>query len=215
MIRGLYFDFDGTISDAKSIAYDSLIQTLDEFGYSYDKKVARKLLGWKMDRIFKGLKLPVRDLKKVSKRFYEIFTYESLHGGIKLCVSVKPLYELAKKYHLVIVSNSETAFVKTSIKKLGLNGLFSHVYGSEKFRNKDDFLKAIFRKKKIKHNEAMYIGDRFSDVKYARRSGCITVAIHNSCAWSTLKEIKAEKPDYIIKDFYGLKKIVEKINNTQ
>lgn len=213
MIKGLYFDFDGTISDARRIAYESLIKTLEEFKYSYDKKKASKLLGWKMVKIFEGLNLPKKDLNRFRKRFYERFTAKALNGGIKLCVSVKPLYELSKKYPLVIVSNSETSFVKASIKKLKLNKLFSQVYGSEKFTSKDKLLKKLFSDRKVKNEEMLYIGDRFSDIEYARSAGCIAVAVHNSCSWSTLKEIKRERPDYIIKDFYGLKKLVEKLNN--
>ena len=38
VIKAVFFDFDGTISDAKKIARDSMIQTLDEFGYDYDRK---------------------------------------------------------------------------------------------------------------------------------------------------------------------------------
>ena len=72
----------------------------------------------------------------------------------------------------------------------------------------------MFKKRGLKHDEVLYIGDRFSDVQYARAAGCIAVSIYNSCSWSTLKEIKKEKPDYIIKDFYGLKKLIEKMNNT-
>ena len=68
MIKRIYLDFDGTVSDAKHIAYESLIQTLQEFEYKYDKKEAGKLLGWKMNRIFQDLGLPKKDLNKWVKK---------------------------------------------------------------------------------------------------------------------------------------------------
>ena len=73
-------------------------------------------------------------------------------------------------------------------------------------------LEKIFEKMKIRPVEAIYIGDRFSDVDYAREAGCYAVAIHNDCSWSTKSAILKEKPDFIIKDFKDLKRIVEKLN---
>jgi len=66
----------------------------------------------------------------------------------------------------------------------------------------------LFRKFGVKPSEAVYVGDRFSDVEFARKAGCVAVAIHNKCSWSSLSVIKKEKPDFIVKDFYGLKKVV-------
>ncbi|MFH1238419.1 MAG: HAD hydrolase-like protein [archaeon] len=212
MIKVIFLDFDGTISDARGIAYKSIVRTLDEFGYRFDKKLLLSLMGEKMPKIFSGLGLNPWRLGAVRRRFYKYFTKSALDGGIKLCVSVKSLWEIKKDYPLIVISNSETSFIKASIKKLGLKGLFKKVYGAEKFSSKDKLLEKLFRKFRIKPSEAIYIGDRFSDVRFARDSGCVAVAINNKCSWSDLKTIKKEKPDYLIKDFRGLKKIIRSID---
>ena len=212
MIKLILFDFDGTISDARGIAFKSIVRTLDEFGYKFDKKLLLSLMGQKMREIFKGLGLSIKNLSLVRRRFYKYFTGAALDGGIKLCVSVKPLWELKKDYPLIVISNSETSFIRASIKKLKLRGLFKEIYGAEKFSHKDELLEKLFKKMKIKPSEAIYVGDRFTDIEYARDAGCVAVAIHNKCAWSDLKTIKKEKPDYLIKDFYGLKKVLREFN---
>ena len=211
MIKVIFFDFDGTISDAKEIAYSSMVKVLEEYGYKFNEQKLRKLMGSKMQVILKKLGLKIKDLDVVRKKFYKYLTKAALDGGIKLCVSLKPLWELKKNYPLVVISNSETHFLKASIKKLKIRGLFNKVYGAEKFEKKDEILKKLFKKMKIKPSEAIYIGDRFSDIDYARKAGCVAVAIHNKCSWSNLATIKKEKPDYIIKDFKGLKKIIDSI----
>jgi len=212
MIKAIFLDFDGTISDAKKIAYESMVLAFDDFGYRFDEKRLRGLMGIKMRLILKELGLPPREVKKVRTRFYRYFSRAAINGGIKPCVSLKPLWELKKDYPLIVISNSREKFLKMSIGALGLKGLFRWSYGSEKFREKDDILRKLFRKMKIRPSEAIYVGDRFSDVGCARDSGCVAIAIHNKCAWSDLKMIKKEKPDYIIKDFYGLKKIINSID---
>ncbi|MCH7850833.1 MAG: hypothetical protein IH845_04285 [Nanoarchaeota archaeon] len=42
-------------------------------------------------------------------------------------------------------------------------------------------------------------------------AGCVSVAIHNKCSWSDLKTIKAQRSDYIIKDFRELQKLLKAI----
>ena len=213
MIKVIFFDFDGTISDAKSIAYNSMIRALEDFGYNLDGEKLRKLMGTKMHLILKKFGLGAIEVQKVRKRFYKYFIKAAVDGGIKPCVSLRPLWEMKKEgMPLVVISNSKTSFLRASIKTLKIRGLFRKIYGSEKFKAKDDLLRKLFKKFKVKPSEAIYVGDRFSDVEFARDAGCVAVAIHNRCSWSTLKLIKKEKPDYIIKDFRGLRKIVNGID---
>jgi len=216
MIKAIFFDFDGTVSDAKKIAYDSMVRALDDFGYKFNGKLLMGLMGVKMHLILKGLGLAASEVKTVRKRFYKYFIQGAVDGRIKPCVSMKPLWEMKDSgMPLIVVSNSDSKFLKASIKTLEIKGLFSKVYGSDQFSTKDDLLKKLFKKIKASPSEVLYVGDRFSDVAFARKAGCLAVAIHNKCAWSSLKLIKKEKPDYIIRDFRGLKKIVKDLEKSE
>ncbi len=213
VIKAIFFDFDGTISDARKIAEDSLMLTLDEFGFKYNKEKALELLGIKMRLILKKLKIGDKKLEKIRKRFYEYFTRMALEGKIKPCVSLKPLWEMKRDLSLVVVSNSDLKFLKASIGVLKLEGLFSEVCGAEDGFEKDDILKKSFKKMGIQGTEAVYVGDRFSDIEFARKAGCVAVAICNKCSWSSLEEIEKEDPDFVVRDFRGLKKVIKKINS--
>ncbi|MFH1452130.1 MAG: HAD family hydrolase [archaeon] len=212
MIKAIFFDFDGTISDAHGIAIKSLVRTLDEYGYNFSQNDVVDLLGSKMHLILKNLGVNPGHLDIIRRRFYKYFKLGAISGGIKPCVSLKPLWKLQEKYPLIVVSNSESSFLRASVKTLGIKGLFKRVYGAEKFAQKDEMLVKLFKKMKIKPSEAIYVGDRFSDVEFARDAGCYAVAIHNKCSWSDLKTIKKEKPDYIIRDFRELGRLVKRLN---
>jgi len=212
MVKYIFLDFDGTISDAYSAGFKSMVKVLEEFKYEFKKSKILELMGEKMEVIFKELGLNQGHLDSARRRFYKYFKKEASEGGIKLCVTVEPLWELKKQgYKFIVVSNSETSFVKLSAKKLGIKKLFYKIYGAEKFQTKDNLLEKLFKKYKIKPQETMYIGDRFSDIRCAKKIRCISIAIHNKYSWSDLSMIKKEKPDYIIKDFGGLKKILKEI----
>jgi phosphoglycolate phosphatase len=212
MIKAIFFDFDGTISDSHSLAFKSIVRTLDDYGYKFNQNRLLELMGNRMHVIFKRLGLNPGHLDSVREKFYKYFTKGAKQGDIKLCVSMKPLWDLKKKYPLIVISNAESSFVRASVKRLELKGLFKKIYGADKFSHKDELLVELFDKMELKPHEAIYVGDRFSDMEYARDAGCYAVAIHNKCAWSDLKTIKKEKPDYIIKDFRELKKVIRELD---
>ena len=170
MIKVIFFDFDGTISDSRKIAYLSMVKVLDENGYEFDEKKLLELMGSKMQVILKDLNLKTKDLEIVRKKFYKYFIEATINNRAKPCVSLKLLWKLSKDYPLIVVSNSETSFLKTSIKKLKLKGLFKEIYGAEKFTKKDKMLKELFKKFRIKPHEAIYIGDENLDFLVAIKS---------------------------------------------
>ena len=213
MIKILFFDFDGTISDAKDLVYKTFTKVLEKHNYKFDKQKVHKLLGAKIAEILKELGIPKNQIIKTKKEHYKKLLEEFKKNKLKLCVSVEPLKELRKRYKMIVISNSESPFIRVSAEKLKVANLFHEFYPAEKFTTKDEELKRLFKKYKIKPHEAVYIGDRFSDVRYARKSGCWAISIHNKCSWSPLKDVLKEKPDFIIKDFYGLKKVLEKLNS--
>ena len=213
MIKAVFFDFDGTISDSRSIAIRSLVKTLEEFGYDVDERKLIRLLGFKMGRMLKKLNLGVNDIEAIRKKFYKYFT-GMVVGGIRPCVSLKPLWKMKEEgMPLFVISNSRGSFLWASIKELEIDGLFDRVYGAEKFDFKDEMLRILFKRMGIEPVEAVYVGDRFSDVEFARKAGCVAVAVHNKCSFSTLEKIEKEGPDYIVRDFYGLRKVLKELNS--
>ena len=212
MIKAIFFDLDGTINDAKWLAHFSLTKTLDYFGFKYDDKKTYEALGNKMPGILKVLGIKT-DVNKFREKFLEYFISGAKEGAIKRCGNLRPLWRLSKEFPMTVISNSPAEFIYASIDRLNLHGMFNKFYGGEAFDTKDKFLKKLFRKMKIKPSEAIYVGDRFSDVRYAKKAGCISVAIYNKYSWSNLEKIKKENPDYIIKNFSELRKLIKKINS--
>ena len=212
MIKAIFFDLDGTINDAKWLAHFSLVKTLEYFNLKYDDKKTYEALGNKMPGILKVLDIKF-DVNKFRKKFLEYFVEGAKEGAIKRCGNLRPLWKLSKKYPMTVISNSQIEFIKVSIDRLNLHGMFKEFYGGEAFDTKDKFLKKMFRKMKIKPSEAVYVGDRFSDVRYAKKAKCIAIAIHNKYSWSSREQIEKENPDYIIKNFFQLRKLIKKINS--
>lgn len=211
MVKYLFFDFDGTISDARKLTYESIIHVLDSFYFHYSKSKVKILMGYKIQEILMRLGIKRVSASKIRRKFYSAIINKKKLSKLKLCCDVKPLWDLKKKgYQLIIVSNSESSFLKASIKQLKLEGLFYDVFGSESFKTKDEMLKKLLKKYNIKGKETFYIGDRFSDINYAHFVKMNSIAIYNKCSWSSKKILLKEKPDYLISNWDDLKFILEK-----
>jgi phosphoglycolate phosphatase-like HAD superfamily hydrolase len=209
-VKYIFFDFDGTVSDAKKLTYETLLDILDSMDFKFSRLKLKKMMGAKMPKILDEVGIDGHLVDKIRKKFYNNLVKKSDLSKLKLCSDVKPLYDLKKEgVRLIVLSNAEKSFVEASIRALGLEGLFYRVYGAHKSLTKDEVMKKLFKKFKINGKDVMYVGDRFSDMDYAHRAEMIAVAIHNDCSWSSLKEMIAEDPDFIIHDFDGLKELYE------
>lgn len=211
MIRAIFFDFDGTISDAKKLISDGMFWLLKKEQYVFDEIKLNSLIGDKMEVIIEKLGLK-GDIDALRKKFYDRVVGQVDSSKLRLVAPVKPLRDLHRDHLMMVISNAESRFTKKCAKKLGVTDIFDEIHGAEGFTTKDVLMKKLFKKYNLKPHEVIFVGDRFSDVEYARKAGCWAVAIHNKYSWSTKKVILAEHPDFIIKDFNGLKKVVEKLN---
>ncbi|MCH7850836.1 MAG: HAD family hydrolase [Nanoarchaeota archaeon] len=208
MIKAVFFDFDGTIADTRGAFFKAFVRTFDDFESEIDKIKVVKNMGTELFVLFKKMGINPGHIDAMRRRFYKhygLFTKEK----IKSCVSLKPLFKISEDYKLFIISNSETFVIKKLLKSLEIKSIFSGIYGSDKFSTKDKMIRKIYRKINVKPSEVIYVGDRFTDIEYSRSAGCVSVAIHNKCSWSDLKTIKAQRPDYIIKDFRELGRLLK------
>ncbi len=213
VVKAIFFDFDGTICDTKDAAIYSFSKTLKELGYNFDEERISELLGVKIDLMLKILGLEKDDIKREEGKFYENFIL-AVDKNLNSCVSLWPIWEIRKRgIPLYVISNSRGDFLNKFISKLKISGLFSGVYGAEEFDTKDGMLSMLFEDMGIMSDEAIYVGDRFSDIRFAKKAGCISVAIYNECSWSTLEKIEKENPDFIINNFYELEKLIKKLNH--
>ncbi len=207
MRKTLFFDFDGTIVDTKSVYYKEIYNVVRIFGYKYSQVDKAIDLGLSLTRTLKRL-----GLSSVASWFTKRKITHSVVSHIdevKKCKDVDSIKNLSKDYNKILVSNSLKEFILPIVKRLGLNKCFREVYGTEDFVDKADFLKDYIVRKKLDRKKCFYIGDRGVDVEVAKRIGCRSVIVSGVCAWDSRKEVLKHKPDFIISDIKDLNKILK------
>ncbi len=208
MIKILLFDFDGTIADTFKLGCDSLAFVLRQNHLAYDNRV-KELLGYRISEVLRMMHIGSKFFGIIRKEFYNLIMKSV--NDLRPCIDLKLLGDLSKDYGMIIVSNSETSYLKKGINVLKIDKIFREFYGSNNFKSKEAMLKRIFKKYHVKPKECVYVGDRPSDIDSARIAKCWSVGIHNGCSWSTLKQMKEANPDFIVKNFDGLKGVLKKI----
>ncbi|MCX8158877.1 MAG: HAD family hydrolase [Candidatus Pacearchaeota archaeon] len=209
MIKILIFDFDGTIVDTKEVYFKMINKHLNKIGIG--KRQIEKTI-----KLGMNLYDSIREM--IPSRIYSWWLKEKITReivkeikDIKKCKNVDAIKEFKTKK--ILISNSYSDFVRPIIKHLKLKKYFNEIYCADDFRDKADFIKKYLKLNEIDANRCLYIGDRVSDIKLAKKVGCYSIIILGKCAWDSRKEIMKEKPDFIISDLSEIREILRKFNS--
>ena len=198
MIKGIVFDFDGTLAN-------SLISGLDGFNYAYEKMgmtkpesaEIKKYFGAGADRIFHRL---LGDWPKALEAFehYKVYRTENpfhstWHTGVEELLEKIAVHQIPA----AIVTGRHSEDLDLVSQHLGLAGRFvkvvcdNHVQASKPSPEGIILAAAALQ---LLPSEIIYVGDSSSDIEAAHAAGAIAVA----ALWdqSAIKDNFQTKPDH-------------------
>jgi HAD superfamily hydrolase (TIGR01549 family) len=235
-IRGIIFDFDGTILDIREPLKKSIEEVYEAKNINANIDDTIEEIGALMETI-QGYPLP-----KILLESYDMFKYitslQSLTFFKKLEIAIKiftkyltyakdaPLYpntteilkKLKKSFDLFIVSHNQTRNVIEHLEKEEITSLFKAVYGADilpALKPDPIALRPIFESyKSCKLQEFIMVGDMPSDIESGREAGVWTVGIASGV--SSKKTLTEFKPDVLVESLSEFLKIIEqkKVTNS-
>ena len=134
---------------------------------------------------------------KETKRFLKAF------NGVK-----HTLIKLKKRYKLALISNCTHEEILASLKiaKIDLK-IFDALIGNDDVKKPKPFSDEIFKAGKILHSKIKWvIGDSIYDIRAGKRAKTKTIAVLTGN--HTKNELKKEKPDYILRNFNQVLRIL-------
>lgn len=206
----IVFDFDGTIVDSKKLYVDVIHGSLLKFCYIYPKSHIAKKLGPKVEETLSNIgKFNPKIKAKLKKDINDWVTKKVRH--IKLCPYVKQtLKELKKKkkekIKIAILTNSVRKYTIAFLKKNNIDKFFDKLICAENFATKENAIKKLAKRYKIKIKDIVYIADTKKDIKVAKKVGC-KIIIVLACSWYK-SQFKNRKQKFIIKDLSKLKNVI-------
>jgi pyrophosphatase PpaX len=174
MIKAVLFDFDGTLVDSLEAVRKFVNDVLGMYGYkAIDlEDFEKNYFSIPLKEIFKK-RVPnvtqkeLDGMLKYSFKGYE--KYIKLHDG-----AIELLERLSKKYILGIVTSRRTFSLELTLDEFKMHKYFKLLMPRESYENPkphpESLLKAL-DKFKLKPEEAVYVGDNETDVKFAKAAG--------------------------------------------
>lgn len=210
-IKAIIFDFDLTLVNSFQALHAAWHDFKKYHQIDFLKIPEKQLWGISKDVIFKRIARlhhnrlswqEIRDLgiKYTAKHFANLKFRE-----LKMLEDFKK-----KKIKLGIISyNYLNTILKTAKSVQNRKIKFDFIISSEskKGKTKEQFLKYILKRSKIKKEELIYVGDHPQDIEEGKRAGVMTAGV--STGLFSSDQLKKYKPDILISKLSQLKKYVE------
>jgi HAD superfamily hydrolase (TIGR01509 family) len=207
MIKGIVFDFDGTIVDSMQMVFNALNDALKK----------RSLPSIEIELLGRMAGLPIIDIinakahisestaKEIEKDVFEEYT-SFCRTRCQLLPHVESTLKILKsrQIKLGLLTTTPNKPLQTIVKKFSLEDYFDIMIAKEDAKNKPnpEGLEKIINKFGIEKYECLYVGDSPIDILTGKASGIKTIAVTTGIA--TIEQLKEAKPDGIIPNLQKL-----------
>jgi len=217
LIRGIIFDFDGTLIDSYEAIAESLNHVRAAFALpAFALEQVRPMVGHGLEhliaeaigpeRVDEGVRLFRQSYAQICERKTSILpqvkqTLDALDG---------------RGYQMAIASNKPSYFARDILKALEMDHLFAEVLGpNDVDRPKPDpeMLEIIIMRIGLSPEEVVYVGDMPLDVEVGRRAGVAVYAVPTGSA--TRADLLQARPDRLLHRFGDLLSILPSLSGAR
>jgi len=206
LIRGIIFDFDGTLIDS----YEAIAESLNHVRQSYGLDPVgldevKNLVGHGLEQLIQTSVGPDRIEEGVQR-------FRQCYAGIceqktRILPQVKDtLEELDRRgYQMAIATNKPSYFARDILRSLEMEHLFAEVLGPndvERPKPDPEMLEIIMMRVGLSPEEVVYVGDMLLDIEVAQRAGVAVYAVPTGSA--TREALLAGRPDRLLHRFSDL-----------
>ena len=212
MIKGVVFDFDGTIVDSMKMVFDVLNESLKKKGLpSIEVELLGRMAGLPLIEIISTkAKISASAAKEVEKDVFKAYTL-FCRSSCQLLPHVESTLKAlkSKRIKLGLLTTTPSKPLKAVAEKFSLEDYFDIMLAKEDAKNKPnpEGLERIIKKFGIKKDECIFVGDSPIDILTGKAAGVKTIAVTTGIA--TVEQLQAVNPDAIIAN---LEKLLTHLN---
>lgn len=206
MIRGVIFDFDGTLIDSYEAIAESLNHVRSSFSLSpFPAEEIRPMVGHGLEQLI-ARAVGADHVDEGVRLFRESYA-QICERKTTILPQVKETLDTLDRrgYQMAIASNKPSYFARDILKALEFDHLFVEVLGpNDVQRPKPDpeMLEIIIMRIGLSPEEVVYVGDMPLDVEAGRRAGVAVYAVPTGSA--TRDDLLEARPDRLLHRFTDL-----------
>ena len=206
MIRGIIFDFDGTLIDSYEAIAESLNHVRASFALPpFGMAEVKEMVGHGLERLIEkaaGAERVEEGVRLFRQKYATLCESKS-----SILPQVKEtLDQLDRRgYRMAIATNKPSYFARDILKALEMEHLFAEVLGPndvERPKPDPEMLEIIMMRLGLSPEEVAYVGDMLLDIEVARRAGVAAYAIPTGSA--TREALLEGRPDRLLHRFSDL-----------
>jgi HAD superfamily hydrolase (TIGR01509 family) len=212
MIKGVVFDFDGTLVDSMKLIFEALNEALSRRNLP---TISLDLLGRMAGRPISDILnsemiVPERIIKAVERDVFDAYA-EFCRTSCQLLPNVLSTLKVLKSkgVKLGLLTTTPRKPLKVVVRQLAIGRYFDIMLAKDDAKSKPDpdGLEQIITEFGIGKDECLYVGDSPIDVLTGKAAGVRTIAITTGV--TTMEQLKEKIPDVIIT---GLEQLLAFVN---
>ncbi|RJQ17276.1 HAD family hydrolase [Candidatus Woesearchaeota archaeon] len=200
-MKAVIFDWDGVIVDSPRFFHEMYQFISKNNGKHYPYKTAEELKKNFREPFYQiyelsGFTWP-EDRPKISKYYHEFMNSGKIDFFPDVVSVIKQLHNSGFK--LAIASSGSHPFILKKLAEEGLQDCFEIVVAHDDVKNLKPNPECLFKCMSVlqtKPSETCYIGDFYTDIIAGKAAGVKTIAV--TWGFLTKKELRTEKPDFIV-----------------
>jgi len=207
MIRGVVFDFDGTLVDSMKKIFEALNEALNKRNLpTIDLNLLGRMAGRPISDIISArMYVPEPTIKTIENDVFKAYV-EFCKVHCQLLPNVENTLKVLKSkgIKLGLLTTTPRKPLKAVLRKLAIRDYFDIMLAKEDAKSKPDpdGLRQIVTKFEIGADECLYVGDSPIDILTGKAAGIRTIAIATGV--TTMEQLKENTPDIIITDLEQL-----------
>ncbi len=181
-VKGVIFDFDGTLVDSVNAYVEAYYTTLKEHGFEIEKERIAELLGYSDKKIIETLINNSANAERILEDYRKKVRNKEFASSLKLFPKTKEmLIQLSKnKIDVFILSGSDKKIMEHILEEKGIKNYFKEIISTrdDGFNEKPDpeGVEYILKKHSLKKEEVIFVGDGKLDFLMAKNSGIKFIA---------------------------------------
>ena len=201
MIKGVVFDFDGTLLDSMKIIFEALNEALSKRNL---QKISLDLLGRMAGRTLSDIikakmHVPEQTIEAIEKDLFKAYV-NFCRTSCQLLPNVENTLKTLKSKHvkLGLLTTTPREPLKVAVRRLAIGNYFDIMLAKEDAKSKPDpdGLNQIITEFGVSRDECLYVGDSPIDILTGRAAGIRTIAVTTGLA--TVEQLKENAPYDII-----------------